>query len=277
MSEWQAFDVGGLERIGRGTSAEVLALPPDHVLKLLLPGLGPEVAEREFAAARVAHAAGLPVAQPVALTRSADRYGMIFERLHESALARQLRRMPGPVMVTLAAMARLQARVHAVAIPAGALPHAHDLLDARCADADAPADARLEARRQLALLSKGNRLLHGDLHLRNLITAHGQAMAVDWAQAMAGEPAADVARTELLTRFGRYGPTLRRYPTLRVARHAAADWYLLCYRRITGMSADAIDAWRLPVAVAWLRADSAAHIPSLAAWVKRRLHDAQLR
>ena len=277
MDQWQAPDVRQLQRIGGGVSADVFLLPPDRVLKLLLPGLSAVVAEREFAAARLAHAMGLPVPAPITLAwteateATVERHGMVFERLVESSVARRLRRMPGPVMATLAAMARFQARAHALAPPAGSLPSAHDLLGARCDDAVAPAAVRLAAQRRLAQLGHGDRLLHGDLHLGNVITSAGRLMVVDWAQAMMGDPAADVARTELLMRFGRYGASLRRHAALRAARHAAADWYLLCYRSITGMPAAAIDAWRLPTAVAWMRAGSAAHAPSLAAYAEQRL------
>ena len=96
-------------------------------------------------------------------------------------------------------------------------------------------------------------------------------MLIDWAQAMAGDPAADVARSELVMRFGRYGALLRQHAWPRISRDAAAAWYLFSYRRLTGMSDAAIEAWRLPVAVAWLREGSAAHLPALQAYVDRRL------
>jgi thiamine kinase len=277
MSGWQAPDPAHLRRVGRGVSADVLLLPPDRVLKLLRTGLGAEVAQREFEAARIAFAAGLPVPEPLMLAQAGDRHGIVFERLEEPPLARAVRRLPGPVTVTLAAMARLQARTHAVRVAAAALPDARALLDARCADSLAPGAAREAARRMLGELGGGDSLLHGDLHLGNVITAGGRMMAVDWAQAMVGDPAGDVARTELLLRYGRYGAALQRHPTLRIARHAAAEWYLFCYRRITGMPAHAIDRWRLPTAVAWMRGDSAAHAPSLAAFVERQRQRDQLR
>ena len=277
IDQEQAAAKRQLKRIGGGASADVFLLPPDRVLKLLFPGLGVAIAEREFTAARIAHAASLPVPEPIALTAEGDRHGIVFERLVEAKLARRMRRMPGPVMVTLASLARLQASFHAVTAPAGTLPSVHEVIGARCAEALASDEARSAARGHLLQLPRGDRLLHGDLHLGNVITAGGRLMAVDWAQAMTGDPAADVARTELLMRFGRYGQALRRYRRLRVARHAAADWYLFCYRRTTGMSSQQIDAWRLPIAVAWMRRDSAAHLPSLAAYVERRLGRSQLR
>lgn len=266
--------------LGRGVTAEVFALPPDRVLKLLRAGIGEEIARREFAAARAAHAAALPVPEPIALWNRGGRHGIVFERLHEGQVARRLRRWPGPVMATLWAMARLQCRLHRL-VPSvatmGAVPVAHPLMTRRCARSLAPPAARDAALAALHDLPVGDRLLHGDLHLGNVMTSGGRLMAVDWAQASIGDPAADVARTELLLRFARYGPWLRDHRWARIGRHGAADWYLWCYRRLSGMPDAAIDRWRLPVAVAWLRADSAAHAPALSAFIARRLIAAQSR
>ena len=218
-------DPATLARIGAGASAEVLLLPDGRALKLLLPGIGDGVAERELTATRLAHRAALPVPAPLGRAVLADRHGLLFERLSEARLARRMRRWPGAVMVTLFLLAREQARAHAIAVEPGTLATAHAALAARVEGSAAPADA----------------------------------------------VAADVARSELVMRFGRYGPWLRRWPALRVARDAAAAWYLFCYRALTGMDRAAVDAWRLPVAVAWLREGSAAHQPALAAWIERRL------
>ena len=264
-------DPATLARIGAGASAEVLLLPDGRALKLLLPGIGDGVAERELTATRLAHRAALPVPAPLGRAVLADRHGLLFERLSEARLARRMRRWPGAVMVTLFLLAREQARAHAIAVEPGTLATAHAALAARVEGSAAPADAVAAARAALAALPAGDRLLHGDLHLGNLMTVGGRTMLIDWAQAMTGDPAADVARSELVMRFGRYGPWLRRWPALRVARDAAAAWYLFCYRALTGMDRAAVDAWRLPVAVAWLREGSAAHQPALAAWIERRL------
>ena len=260
-----------LARIGAGASAEVFALPDRLALKLLRPGLPAALAARELAATRIAHGAGLPVPAPVRATTLAGRSGLILGRLHESPLLRRLRRWPGAVMVTLAAMARRQAALHRVIVPAWTLPLAHEVIAARIADSAAPASVIAAALAALAALPHGDRLGHGDLHLGNVMNANGGLMLIDWSQAMAGDPAADVARSELVMRFGRYGPLLRRWRWLRYARHAAAAWYLFCYRRVTGTGDAAIDAWRLPVAVAWWREGSAAHLPALAEYVEARL------
>lgn len=260
-----------LTRIGVGASADVFALPDGRALKLLKSGLSAALATRELAATRVAHEAGLPVPEPIGATTLTGRSGLILGRLHEPPLLRRVRRWPGAVMVTLAAMARRQAALHQVAVPAGTLPLAHEVIAARIADSAAPAAAIAAASTALAALPRGDRLGHGDLHLGNVMNANGGLMLIDWSQAMAGDPAADVARSELVMRFGRYGPALRRWRALRHARHAAAAWYLFRYRRVTGMSDAAIDGWRLPVAVAWYRDGSAAYLPALRAYIDARL------
>jgi aminoglycoside phosphotransferase (APT) family kinase protein len=266
-----ALDPAHLPLIGRGVSAEVFALADGRALKLLLPGVPESTAAREFAATRVAHAARLPVPRPFGEVTVGDRHGLVIARLEESRWLRRMRRWPGAVMVTLAEMARQHAALHQVAVPAGALPSTHEVLETRIAGSLAGPRAIAAARAALAQLPRADRLGHGDLHLGNFMTTGGGLMLIDWAQAMAGDPAADIARSELVMRFGRYGALLRRHALPRITREAAAAWYLLCYRRQTGMSDAAIDAWRLPVAVAWLREGSAAHLPALQAYVDRRL------
>ena len=166
-----------LARIGVGASAEVFALPDRLALKLLWPGLPATLAARELAATRVAHGAGLPVPAPVGETTLGGRSGLILDRLHEPRLLRRLRRWPGAVMVTLAAMARRQAALHQVAVPAGTLPLAHDVITARIADSAAPKAVIEAALAALAVLPRGDRLGHGDLHLGNVMNCRRAADA----------------------------------------------------------------------------------------------------
>jgi aminoglycoside phosphotransferase (APT) family kinase protein len=271
MNDLSLLDPATLPRIGMGASAEVFALPEGLALKLFHPGLSDAAPQRELAASRVAHEAGLPVPAPRGTVELAERHGLVFERLREHRLARRLRRWPGAVMVTLAAMARRHAALHEVPVTGAALPTVHQVLAARIADSAAPPAAIAAAQAALSALPHRDRLAHGDLHLGNIMGAGARLVLIDWAQAMAGDPAADIARSELVMRFGRYGPLLRRWRWPRLARHAAAAWYLRCYRRRTGMNEAAIDAWRLPVAVAWWREGSAAHLPALADYVAARL------
>lgn len=266
-----SLDPTTLPCIGRGVSAEVFALGDGRALKLLLPGVPRATAAREFAAACAAYRAGLPVPQPFGEVTIGDRHGVLLARLDETPWLRRARRWPGAVMVTLADMARQHAALHQVEPPAGALPSVHEVLAARIAGSSAGPRAIAAARAALDRLPRGTRLGHGDLHLGNIMTTHAGMMLIDWAQAMTGDPAADIARSDLVMRFGRYGPLLRRHGWTRAARDAAAAWYLFCYRRMTGIDEAAIDAWRLPVAVAWLREGSAAYLPALQDYVDRRL------
>lgn len=271
-----AVSIADLHRIGGGLSADVFRLDAHRVLKLMRPDVPVAVARRECAVTQVAADAGLAIAHPRGLVMVGKRCGLLLDYLPENPVLRRVRRWPGAVMVTLAALARYQAAIHRLA-PAGGIPHAADVLAHRLGESLADAAAVAHARTLLAALPPGDRLLHGDLHMGNIITMPGGLRVVDWSQAMIGVPAADVARTELLLRYGRYGRRLRDHAWLRSVRHGAAAWYLTCYRRITGMTDAQVDAWRTPVAVAWLREGSAAHAPSLRRYIAARIARDQLR
>jgi hypothetical protein len=105
------------------------------------------------------------------------------------------------------------------------------------------------------------------------MTTRGIA-AIDWSNGSVGDPAGDVARTEMLIRYADYGPLLRRFPMLRFVRHRAANIYLKHYRAITGMTEAAIDAWRVPLAVAALVPGSRVDRDAISEWLAQRGHSA---
>jgi aminoglycoside phosphotransferase (APT) family kinase protein len=66
--------------------------------------------------------------------------------------------------------------------------------------------------RALETLPRGDRLCHGDFHPGNVLVASGggdggdRPIAIDWTGASRGDPAADVARSFLIIRFGGLTP-----------------------------------------------------------------------
>jgi Ser/Thr protein kinase RdoA (MazF antagonist) len=95
---------------------------------------------------------------------------------------------------------------------------------------------------------------HSDLHPENvLLTPHGP-LAIDWMDAVRGNPAADVARTLLILRAW---PHYATHPAARVFRRTIsaviAASYLRRYRQLCpAVTPEALAAWRTPVAAARL-------------------------
>jgi hypothetical protein len=76
-----ARESGELELVGKGYSSDVYAWGEGRVLKLFHTRDGRERAEREYAATRAIHAAGLPVPAAHEQVEVEGRYGIVCERI----------------------------------------------------------------------------------------------------------------------------------------------------------------------------------------------------
>jgi thiamine kinase len=250
--------------IGSGESADVYRLADGRVLKLFRDDVQPGIAQREIDGATRAWEEGLHVARPLALETVDGREAIIFEGLDgRPAVARSWVNLPG-MRQGLRALAEYQAQMHRRSA-AGLIHLQHHILDSRIATSTAPDRLKEAALALNAALPRGSQLCHGDYHPGNAISTDKGIAVIDWSNAHAGTPAADVARTELLIRYGRYGPRLQRYRPLRMVRHLAASFYVRCYCRTSGTDPAEIALWRMPIGVAWLQEKTTADERSLMA------------
>jgi len=246
--------------LASGMSADVLRLGNGKVLKLFRPGVEDGVIRRELDGAAHASEAGLLVPRPIGWQSIDDRRGIVFEELKGAPL---LDPKSGwhiaRARSALRKLAECHARIHQCSA-VGLIHHQHDILWVRILSAKVGESLRRAALDRVQAAPRGNTLCHGDFHPGNAVeTARGVA-AVDWSSGCAGDPAADVARTEMLLRYGQMPRPSR------IAlwfRNRAADFYLRHYRRITGMPDQPIAAWRLPVAVSGLGKGSKMYRPAL--------------
>ena len=248
--------------IDAGLSSEVLLHAPDRVLKLYRAPFEPAAVENEFRASVIAKAHGLPVAEPFAILSEGERAGILFERLHGTTMMRHYGRDPIGLLLALRRLALIQHAVHAC--PAEGLPAQHERLRAEIGWARVPDAAKTAALAALDRLPRGTRLCHGDIHPNNVLCTPDGLRLIDWQKASAGNPAADVARTQVMLRYGRIGRgRIGRFRAVQAVRGVAASWYVRCYRAASGMGQAEIAAWHLPLMVARLcarRTDNDAEI-----------------
>ena len=239
------------DRLGAGRSSEVFAEGSDRVVKLYRRPFEPEAVANELAASRLAHGFGLPVPQAFGIVGRAGRTGILFVRLDGPPMILRYACNPLGLLLALRRLARIQHAVHA--FPAAGLHSLRARLRHEIEGARVPEPLREAALAALARLPEGDRLCHGDLHPGNVISTRAGLHLIDWQKAAVGDPAADAARSELMLRYGRFGPAwFSRLAPVRLARRLIAALYVAGYRAASCMPRDAIAAWRLPVAVARL-------------------------
>lgn len=152
------------------------------------------VARREVAAMAVAGSAGLPVPRVYAEGIWHGRPVLHMSWMPGRPLRDELRAHPWHARALGVEFGRSQAAVHAMPPPAALLAHSTPWI--AWANPD-------DALRNCLHAARGpDVLLHLDFHPMNVLIADGRVSGVlDWANARAGDPRADLARTASILRF----------------------------------------------------------------------------
>lgn len=190
--------------IAVGRTAEIYAWGDGQVLKLFRPGWSAEVARDEAAIARAAHAAGVPTPAVDDVIEVDGRVGIVFERVRGPSMLKALVAAPWRLRSFASRLAELHARVHRE--DGTGLPSLKERLAGRVRAAGLPGDLEAAVLARLDALPDGTAACHGDLHPDNVIVSSHGPVIIDWLDAAAGPPLADVARTSLVLTSGALPP-----------------------------------------------------------------------
>lgn len=237
--------------IAAGRTAEVFAVGDAEVLKLLRPGFDSQMLSTEYAkTAAIGAESGL--APGVSGFVEVDgRPGIVFERIDGDSMLDSLLSNPESSGGEAVAFADLHSDVLAVSA-ASDLPNVKDFMAHKIDNADLPASQRTIAKDRMARLPDGDATLHGDFHPGNILVTADGPRVIDWGEASHGDPAADVARTMLLLTPESAAGSLPQGPPASALIAAFAHAYLERCLHTTGVTSEAIAAWRLPTIAARL-------------------------
>jgi aminoglycoside phosphotransferase (APT) family kinase protein len=154
--------------IASGRDTDIVEWSPGLVLRR---PKRPRRLDGEAAVMRHAQAGGFPVPRVVEVIDE----GMVMERVEGVDLLDLLLKRPWRLGWAARLLADLHHRLHLIDAPAELLTD--------------PVSGRFGRR----LLGQGDALLHGDLHPGNVMMTERGPLVIDWANACAGTPAADVA------------------------------------------------------------------------------------
>ena len=106
---------------------------------------------------------------------------------------------------------------------------------------------------RLLRLPVRGRLCHFDFHPGNIMISGGHVSVLDWLTACSGDPAADIARTCLLLKYGelRNGDRVSGL-ILRVVKACVRRSYMRNVLRLSGVTRNEVLQWTVPVAAARL-------------------------
>ncbi|WP_026873755.1 phosphotransferase family protein [Inquilinus limosus] len=223
--------------LGSGKEAEVFDAGALAVKLYRTTATAPKrAAFREAAVLAQVESLGLPVPSARAVGQIDGRWGIAMTRAEGPSFADAMERRPEEAPACLQRMVRLQMDIHGhPGTHLGSLKARLAANIGRAGTLDENLKRRLLDR--LAALPEGDRLCHGDFHPWNILGPPGREVVVDWLDACAGDPAADVCRSYVLIRP--------------VAPDLAAA-YVDAYAAASGERRDRILAWLPFVAAARL-------------------------
>jgi aminoglycoside phosphotransferase (APT) family kinase protein len=237
--------------VGKGFCSDVYAWGEGRVLKLFHGWVAGERADREYAATRAVHAAGLPAPAAYERVEVEGRCGIVFERIDGVSLLGYTQARPWALFSAIRQFAELHAQIHHYTAPAG-LPSLRDRITARIQASDSPAADKQAARDRLADLPDGTALCHGDYHPGNVLVTPRGPVLIDWGSASCGDPIGDVACTSWLMRTANLPPWSPGYMhlLLKCLRPVMHRSYLTHYFRLHPGTRQQIETWQAPLAVA---------------------------
>ena len=255
-----------LELLGAGREAEVFAWDDGRVLRLAREPAQAGVIEREAVALAAAHVAGVSAPGVHERLTFAGRPGVVLDRVDGVDLLDWLSARPWALRTVARTLGAEHAALHRAEAPA-ALPALREELRHRLASPLVPEDVRERALERLDRLPDGDRLLHGDFHPANVLRTAAGCVVIDWTNAARGDPAADVARTLVLTggALDEDAPVVVRL-LAPPGRRLLVAGYLRAYAREAPLDRDLVERW-LPV---WAAARLSEDIPSERAALLRR-------
>jgi hypothetical protein len=239
--------------IARGRTAEVLAWGDGQVMKLFNDGMPADLIEREVRAARLVSASDLPTPKLLGEQTLDGRRGLIYERVAGVSLLALLGTQPWSCVRYARQFAELQAAIHrqrGIGLPSLKAGLEYTIRGIK----KLPQTLKEAALEMLAHLSDGDTLCHLDFHPDQVMMTATGLIVLDWMTACAGQPAADVARTIVLLRFG---PVLDASWLMQQLVNMLSGAFFRAYlKRYVELNPDvtaaAIDAWLPVVAVARL-------------------------
>lgn len=182
--------------VGTGATADVLAFGVD-VLKLYHAGVSRDAADHEGAILDALEAAGIAAPRSRGVIAHDGRWGLVMTRAGGRPFAEAMLAEPAVVPAYVDALVALQLSLHAVSVP-GLRSYAARLGEHIGWAGRLPPAQREHLLERLARMPVADRLCHGDFHPFNVLGVPGDAVIIDWVDATAGPPLADLARTYVL-------------------------------------------------------------------------------
>ena len=235
----------GLKKIAEGREAEIYEWETGSVLRLFRDARAAASIAHERAAMDAVRAVVPLVPAVLGVTEVMGRPGIIMERVDGPDLLTIISKKPWTVWRAGRIAGEVHARLHSIVAPPSIPSLRQRAEQYRGGTERVPAHVAEWALRQLAAMSDGDRLLHGDFHPANILMPASGPVAIDWPNVTRGNPDADVGRTLLMIRMGSLPPGSPLVIRIgaKFARSLLRKSYLRAYRRARDVDVAVVERW----------------------------------
>lgn len=226
-----------------GRTAEIYAWGDGQILKLFHPQFTVNVREAELA--RSIHAIGIRTPAVGELMEIAGRPGILYERIDGISQLQRFQKQPWRLVGITRQLAELHADMHMRLAPG--LPSQRQRILRRIEGSALPEKLRATALQVLTSLPDDDKLCHGDFHPDNILHTTQGPVIIDWMDATAGNPLADVARTYMILRFSGLPARQPARWLQQQLRSRMCAIYLQHYRHLRPFDPQQLERWLIPV------------------------------
>lgn len=192
----RSVSVDGCPVLGRGAFGTVYRLDQDTVVKVFQGGEASLPAmEKELANAREAFLSGVPTAIPFDIVRVGDQFGTVFELIDAQNCNDCVRNNPGILDELIPKYAAFLKQLHSLEARTDQLRSVRDSYLRYLETISPRLDPRVGDRLKelLSQLPDTRHMIHGDIHLKNIMISRGEMILIDMDHLSFGDPVFEFA------------------------------------------------------------------------------------
>ena len=188
------IDVTGKKIIGKGANGVIYRIDNDTIVKVYSEADNLDHIKAEHEMSRTAFILGIPTAIPFGIVKVGDHYGSIFELINAKTFAELLQEDPSQLEFVARQTVALAKTLHETEAPEG-IPRHSDVGRQWLSEAKSSFDEKHFAKLTALIeaIPETGTMLHGDLHIKNIMQYEDEALLIDMDTLSSGHPIYELA------------------------------------------------------------------------------------
>lgn len=206
---FRKISVEGCSIIGKGANGTVYRINGDTIVKVYIHGSLDDI-QNERTLSRKAFVKGIPTAIPYDVVRVGDKFGSVFELLNAASLLEIILKEPERTDEVIIQSVEVLKGMHATTFNPGEIPSMKQKTLGWRKNVEGYVDEDLVNRffEMVNDVPEDNHSIHGDYHIKNIMTQNGEILLIDMDTLCTGNPVFEFAfMFNSYVGFSEYDPT----------------------------------------------------------------------